>query len=311
MSTQPQRDIIRDSVKDMHPQSDVGKVSSAGRATEFTDNRMLTHPTDQELVLAFAENLFDLFRAMTHLPNAELEEMPGLSRHFAFPFNPMFKGIWQTRLAASETENAIVDSLAWFKTRNAPFFFWWVDPQAQPADLAERLKAHGFAVWEENAPGMAADMNDLHFDLMTHVPAGFEMRRVQDEHDLLDFKTAFIAGMGVPEWAGQAWVDATLAYGIERVPWKPYVGRLNGKPVASNMLFCGAGVASVFGVATAPEARGQGIGAAITLIAYDEARQLGYRYGVLFATDLGAPVYRRIGFKDVGVGMSRYLWRAS
>jgi hypothetical protein len=47
------------------------------------------------------------------------------------------------------------------------------------------------------------------------------------------------------------------------------------------------------------------------LIAYDDARQLGYRYGVLFATDLGAPVYRRIGFKDVGVGISRYLWRAS
>jgi GNAT superfamily N-acetyltransferase len=312
MSTQPQRDIIRDGFANIPAnQSTDHQAAPGARTTDFKDRPILTQPTEAELKLAFAENLFDLFRAMTHLPNAELEEMPGLSRHFAFPFNPMFKGVWQTRLAASETENAIVDSLAWFKARNAPFFFWWVDPQAHPADLAERLKAHGFAAWEENAPGMAAEMNDLRFDLITRVPPGFEMRRVQDERDLLDFKTAFVAGMEIPEWAGQAWVDATLAYGIERAPWKPYVGRWNGKPVASNMLFCGAGVASVFGVATAPEARGQGIGAAITLIAYDDARQLGYRYGVLFATDLGAPVYRRIGFKDVGVGISRYLWRAS
>ena len=75
------------------------------------------------------------------------------------------------------------------------------------------------------------------------------------------------------------------------------------------MLFNGAGVAAVFGVATAPEARGKGIGAAITLIAYQEAKQMGYRHGVLFATDLGAPVYRRIGFRDVGATISRYLWR--
>jgi hypothetical protein len=37
---------------------------------------------------------------------------------------------------------------------------------------------------------------------------------------------------------------------------------------------------------------------------------MGYRYGVLFATELGAPVYRRIGFHDINAGMSRYLWRA-
>ncbi len=31
---------------------------------------------------------------------------------------------------------------------------------------------------------------------------------------------------------------------------------------------------------------------------------------VLFATEQGAPVYRRIGFRDLGVGISRWLWRA-
>lgn len=176
--------------------------------------------------------------------------------------------------------------------------------------MGVRLRAHGLAAWEVNAPGMAADLSGLRYDLMTRVPAGYEQHRVTDERGLLEFKDAFVNGFEVPEWAGQAWVDAKLAFGIERAPWRCYVGKLNGRPVASNMLFNGAGVASVFGVATVADARGQGIGAAITLVAYDEARQLGYHHGVLFATDLGAPVYRRIGFRGLGASISRYLWRA-
>jgi hypothetical protein len=31
---------------------------------------------------------------------------------------------------------------------------------------------------------------------------------------------------------------------------------------------------------------------------------------VLFSSDLGLPVYRRIGFAETVSGISRYLWRA-
>jgi GNAT superfamily N-acetyltransferase len=270
----------------------------------------LLDPTEDQLAAAVAANLFDLFREMGRLPGAAIEERPSLSRHLAAPFNPMFKGVWQSRLADQEADDAIAESVAWFRQREAPFAFWWLDPQTAPADMAARLQAHGFAPWEEHAPGMAASLAELDYARMSRVPEGYAQERVTDERGLRDFKEAFIAGFGVPDWAAQAWVDATEAFGIEQAPWRCYVGRLHGKPVASNMLFNGAGVASVFGVATAPEARGQGIGAAITLIAYDDARQLGYRHGVLFGTDLGVPVYRRIGFRPVDAALSRYLWRA-
>ena len=90
--------------------------------------------------------------------------------------------------------------------------------------------------------------------------------------------------------------------------WRLYVGYLNGRPVATNILFNGAGVASVYGVGTLPEARGKGIGAAITLKPLLDARAQGYRYGVLFATEMGVPVYRRLGFREVGCTIGRYLW---
>jgi hypothetical protein len=56
--------------------------------------------------------------------------------------------------------------------------------------------------------------------------------------------------------------------------------------------------------------RGQDISAAITLQAYLEAREQGFHVGVLFATGAGVPVYRRLGFREVGA-ISRYLWRAA
>ncbi len=270
---------------------------------------ILMNASPEQLNAAVDGNLFDLFRAMTRLPGAELHESANLSRHLASPFNPMFKGVWHTRLAHADIDAAIADSIAYFQFKDAPFFFWWTGPDTQPADTGQHLAAPGLTVHELDAPGMTAELSALDYDALNRVPKNFVIERVSNLTQLEQFKQAFVAGMEIPEWAGQAWVDATLALGIGQTPWKMYVGLLDGEPVASNMLFNGAGVASVFGVATVPGARGRGIGAAITLLPYQDALAMGYRYGVLFATELGTPVYRRIGFQDSPVRISRYLWR--
>jgi GNAT superfamily N-acetyltransferase len=113
--------------------------------------------------------------------------------------------------------------------------------------------------------------------------------------------------MTVHYWAGQAWVDATLNIGIGSTPWRMFVGYLDGEPVATNMLFNGAGVASVYAVATVPTARGKGIGGTITLKPLLLARERGYRYGVLFSSEMGVSVYERIGFRLTTARINRYL----
>jgi ribosomal protein S18 acetylase RimI-like enzyme len=277
-----------------------------------------------ELAGAVERNLYALFRSMVAaLPGSEINETDRFSRHFAFPTNPMFKGVWGTRLNPDAVDEVIDDSIAWFKAREAPFFFWWTGPATEPSDLGERLMrrglismeeqqremAHGIVQTARGAPGMVADLYEAPESVLDEVPPGFEIEEVLHERSLHDFRGVFVDVYGIPAWAGQAWVDATLRVGVGRTPWRMFLGRLNGVPVATNMLFTGAGVASVYAVGTRADARGKGIGGAITLKPLLEARAQGYRYAVLFSTELGIGAYERIGFRQTDVRINRFLWR--
>lgn len=285
---------------------------------------ILTNATEEELSLAVFENLYDLFRAMAnHLPDGQLVENENLSRHLTFPTNPMFKGVWKTHLSENKADEMIDDTIAWFKKRNAPYFFWWTGGNSTPSDLEERLAkrgmismaeqtrelAKGILSTEQGSPCMVAELGKMNEAALEQTPEEFVIEEVANETELYDFKQVFLESYEIPEWAGQAWVDATLKIGIGKTPWRMFVGYLKSEPVATNMLFNGGGVASVYAVATVPAARGKGIGASITLKPLLEARDRnGYKYAVLFSTEMGKNVYERIGFRMTTMRINRYLW---
>lgn len=267
----------------------------------------LSNATDAELAAAVQENLYALFRAMAvTIPGGDIVESQSLCYHHTFPSNPMFKGVWQTHVAPNDIDASIEQTLAWFKAHEAPYIFWWLGLDTQPNDLPQHLQAHGFTPNIIGDPGMATDLSMLNEIVPT--PNNFKIVQASNQKMLEDWRDVFCASYGIPLWAGQAWVDATLEVGISNAQWQLYVGYWNEKPVATNILFNGAGVASVYGVGVLPETRGKGIGAAITLKPLLDARALGYRYGVLFATEMGYPVYQRLGFKEVPCKIGRYLW---
>jgi predicted acetyltransferase len=57
-------------------------------------------------------------------------------------------------------------------------------------------------------------------------------------------------------------------------------------------------VAGIFAVATIEAARGRGIGMAVTMAPLLDARACGYCVGVLQASEMGYPVYARMGFTE-------------
>ena len=288
------------------------------------NDSILRNATDEQLALAVQTNLFALFRAMMALPDSQIEETDKLSRHFASPTNPMYKGVWGTNLAPDEVEAAIHDTIGWFKSRGAPFFFWWTGPNTKPDDIGKHLAANGLIDMEGQnkemapgikssavgAPGMIADLIKMNEDVLQKVPPGFIITDVQNEKDLQDFKQVLIEGYDMPPTMADGWVQSAHEFGIGKTPWRLVLGRLNGQPVGTNIVLNGAGVVGVYGIAVSPSARGKGIGAAITLKPLLDARDKdGYKYAVLFSTEMGAPVYQRIGFRMTDVRINRYLWR--
>ncbi len=112
----------------------------------------------------------------------------------------------------------------------------------------------------------------------------------------------------MPAEVHKLWISLHAGLPLDmRSPLQKYLGLLNGEPVATAELFLSHGVAYLGGVSTLPQYRRQGIGAALTLAALRAARQQGYRVGVLTASPVGIPIYRRIGFQELGM-YSVYLW---
>jgi ribosomal protein S18 acetylase RimI-like enzyme len=85
-----------------------------------------------------------------------------------------------------------------------------------------------------------------------------------------------------------------------------FVAYVDDAPVSCAMTLVSHGVAGVFYVATVESARRRGLGDALTRIAARSGFDLGARAAWLGASEMGADLYRRIGFSDLGAGIVEY-----
>lgn len=209
-----------------------------------------------------------------------------------------------TQLPPEGTDQLIESALAHFRELNIRKLSWLAQEGVPAAEIKKALIAHGLTFRESFATEMAADLSLLPEDL----PLGPGLRIVPvDGGDALRqwIRVASI-GFGVSEEFEQVWYDFFVD-AIFDTRFRTYLALLNGKPVGTSQLFLSESVAGIYNVTCMPEARGQGIGSAITLAPLLEAREMGYRIGILQASTLGYSVYRRLGFQDFGK-LSVYLW---
>lgn len=154
------------------------------------------------------------------------------------------------------------------------------------------------------------DLRPLDFGLVGHPPL-----MARPPGPLLDEP---VAGLDVVEVAGaegaEAW-ERTLVHGYpepglqpyapgcflpERVlaapGWRHWVGYLDGRPVATSSAYVGPHHVDVEFISTMPEARGRGVGRAVTAVATQAKPDLP---AMLISSDLGNGVYRRLGYEPL------------
>jgi len=157
---------------------------------------------------------------------------------------------------------------------------------------------------ESFAVEMAIDLAKLRDNTRTN--DDLEIIPVEDNDVLKKWVHVATSGFGMSPEVEDIWYGF-FAETVFDNPFRTYLAMLNGKPVGTSQLFTSGGVAGVYNVSSIPEARGQGIGSAITLAPLFEARERGYHVGVLQASSMGYNVYRKLGFDDFGK-LSVFLW---
>jgi hypothetical protein len=180
-----------------------------------------------------------------------------------------------------EVDDVIGEAEAFFRARDGgPFLLFGGFPIP---DLAERgwgLMGHP-PLMLRPAGGEAPPL-----------PEGLEVNRVSSVEDLEEFTTTLVEAFPVPELAGLP----LGGYGpplIDVDGWNMWVGRIDGRAVATAGAWVHGGLVDVEWISARPETRGRGIGAAVTWAATmaDPSRP-----AMLIASDLGQPVYERMGY---------------
>jgi ribosomal protein S18 acetylase RimI-like enzyme len=189
----------------------------------------------------------------------------------------------------------IDEMIEFFNTRNVDFD-WTTGTSTHPTNLATMLETRGF-VYSKSTTGMAVDLQALNENI--YVNPDLTIKEIEDLETLKILRTIEMLGFGASETAAQNQYDSHAHAGFGKgMPWHHYIGWLHDEPVAIASLLFHAGVAGIYGVATIPEARRQGVAAAMTLHTLHEARRHGFRVTVLSPTEMSFAIYRRIGFQE-------------
>lgn len=259
-------------------------------------DRMIDSLASDDLLFAMQSNMIAFYASYGRGPDCRLELSPEVAWFVTGIDSPLFNGVLAANLA-SEAVNAVVATLhAALSVHGVPAF-WWLGPQAQPTHLGALLEPHGIRPVGE-VPGMVVDLAEL--DAAPAIPSGFQIERINGAAQQEQWARVAGIATGFADTAVEAVARVETSLHDPHYQAQPrYLGLLDGTPVATSALVMDAGVAGIYGVATIPAARGQGIGRLMTLFPLLDARQQGYRVGVLQASDMGHPVYHKLGFRDV------------
>lgn len=169
--------------------------------------------------------------------------------------------------------------------------YWFVD--AKDTETIRSVQKKGLRQSSEY-PAMAIDLRQVK---PIAYPPEVEVRKITNQADVITWIS--IVARAFP-LSGKGFTTF-VRYILKRA--KPgivnlYLAYFNGVPVASNMTIRHGDVVSVHWIATLQDYRGKGIGTAVSHKPLLDARAAGCKQAILFATEMGKPVYAKLGYKE-------------
>jgi ribosomal protein S18 acetylase RimI-like enzyme len=199
---------------------------------------------------------------------------------------PQFSGVWPIDDSAAD---ALVDALGEVAALALPYS---VQTRRGRTPRCERRARELGLTTEVEIPGMVANQEDLR----APADSGAEIIRVETADGLAQAAAVAATGFGAPlDIFRPLYLDDVAQ--LDGISY--YLARVGGTDVATALSLEVDGTVGIFNVATPPEHRGHGHGAAVTHAAVQEAFDRGADLAWLQSSDIGHSVYKRLGFHDV------------
>lgn len=181
----------------------------------------------------------------------------------------------------------VAEAKAFFAERDLP---WRLTLRVGVAD------AVGLAALEAGLRPNAT-MEGMTLSSLTATPPmladGVVVEMVTDEASLALNQEVGAAGSGMPVEMARELLPSSILGAPKIAAFNAYV---DGVPAATSALITSDEIAGIYNVATLPEFRRRGLGAAVTAAALAEGVKRGCTVGALQPSDVGRPVYARLGF---------------
>ena len=258
---------------------------------------ILKNPNQSEIEHAIEFNLYEFARFMSTIDfeDIECEETDEFFRYSTgIPFF-LFNAVIESHVPSEDAIKKIRENITYFEKRQVPFL-WMIGPSSSPKNMGELLIKNGLIL--DKMPGMAYNLNILGTE-MELLPK-LEIMKVENVETLKVWVDIVLTGFTLPrELISDFFYEAFLFMLLnDNSSASAFIAYYNGNPVASSLVFYEAGVAGIYNVTTLEEARGKGIGAAITLVPLNEAKRLGYEIAILHSSEMALNMYKQMGFKE-------------
>jgi GNAT superfamily N-acetyltransferase len=199
--------------------------------------------------------------------------------------------VWNEKPLKKDDAQAITQIKEYYKNLNLRFW-WWVYPRGQSPETARMLQDAGLRLIAK-VPCMAADLNNSLSD--AKFSENISVIEVKDKSDLFFWKDVSFHGFEMPQRAREQYDTFVASFNLGgQSPQRLFLACLDGKPVATSLLFTHGKSAGIYYVSTLPDYRNKGCGLSIT----QAAMQAGFKDIILQATPSGEKVYTRAGFKE-------------
>jgi ribosomal protein S18 acetylase RimI-like enzyme len=252
--------------------------------------------TDRIAASLIANLTHQLPMMYAHMPGIQIAEEPDwLGIWSSYP-ERIFNSVYMSYFSEDNLDQRVKEVLSFYSSRSHLPMAWAITPNCQPKDLSKALENQGFTPIAK-APGMFLNLDQLSGAIAAD--SLHKIIQVSNIEQLSQWLIPLQASFALSASVIESFFELFSHQGFgEHLPWRLFVGMVDGKPVSCARLFCAAGIAGIYHVATAPESRGNGYGTAITMASLQAAKHLGYKTAILTSSPSGYSLYRRLGFQD-------------